>query len=177
MNEVLSKVKNPIMGFLDESAIQLNPGKRRVINTPYVSYREGERKSRTIFGFIALNGNDVVMLSDKSRAEDMVAFLELIRKGNPERPICMILDNARIHHARIVRERAEELDIHIYLPPYCPDLNPIEFGWRDLKRELARFLDFDKMVGRSKDVALNLFAERKHGYARCWVEEFIGAEN
>ena len=40
VNEVLSKVKNPIMGFLDESAIQLNPGKRRVINTPYVSYRE-----------------------------------------------------------------------------------------------------------------------------------------
>jgi len=46
-----------------------------------------------------------------------------------------------------------------------------------LKRELAKFLDFDEMVGRSKDVALSLFAERKHGYARYWVEEFIGAEN
>ncbi|MHC1584573.1 MAG: transposase [Methanosarcinales archaeon] len=23
----------------------------------------------------------------------------------------------------------------IYLPPYSPDLNTIEFGWKDLKRE------------------------------------------
>ncbi|RLI86731.1 MAG: IS630 family transposase [Archaeoglobales archaeon] len=167
-----------MIAFLDESSIQLNPGKRRVINTPYVSYKEGEKKSKTIFGFMALNGNDVVMLSDKSKAEDMAAFLELIRKENPNRPICIILDNARIHHARIVKKRAEELSIHlIYLPPYCPDLNPIEFGWRDLKRELARFLDFDKVVERSIEVAIELFGERKHGYARYWVGEFISAEN
>jgi len=144
VDEVLSKVENPIVAFLDESSIQLNPGKRRVINTPVVKYKEGEKKSKTIFGFIALNGNDVVMLSDKSKAEDMVAFLELIRKENPERPICIVLDNARIHHARAVKARAEELDIYfIYLPPYAPDLNPIEFGWKDLKRELSSILDFD----------------------------------
>jgi len=118
------------------------------------------------------------MLSDKSKAEDMAAFLELIRKENPEQPICIILDNARIHHAKIVKKRAGELSIHlIYLPPYCPDLNPIEFGWRDLKRELAGFLDFDEMVERSRDVALELFGERKHGYARYWVGEFISEEN
>jgi len=56
-------------------------------------------------------------------------------------------------------------------------LNPIEFGWRDLKRELARFLDFDKVVERSIEVAIELFSERKHGYARYWVGEFISAEN
>ena len=127
---------------------------------------------------MALNGSDVVMLSDKSKAEDMLAFLELIRKENSEQPICIILDNARIHHARIVKKRAEELSIHlIYLPPYCPDLNPIEFGWKDLKRELAGLLNFDEIVERSIEVALELFGERKNGYARYWVEEFISAEN
>ncbi|WP_457550472.1 IS630 family transposase [Archaeoglobus sp.] len=175
VNEVLSKVEDPIIAFLDESSIRLNPNRIRVVNTPVVKYREGEKKSKTIFGFMALNGNDVVILSDKSKAEDMVAFLGLIRRENPERPICIILDNARIHHARIVKERAEELNIHlIYLPPYCPDLNPIEIGWGDLMRELARFLDFDEMVERSIEVALDLFGKRKHSYASYWVEEFIG---
>jgi transposase len=61
-------------------------------------------------------------------------------------------------HAKAVKIRAEELDIHfIYLPPYSPDLNPIEFGWKDLKRELSSVLDFDEMIERSEGIALELF--------------------
>ncbi|MGB9660122.1 MAG: hypothetical protein ACPLY9_06390 [Nitrososphaerales archaeon] len=45
---------------MDESSLQLDPKKRRVINTPVVSY-EGEKKSKAIFGFMALNGNDVAL--------------------------------------------------------------------------------------------------------------------
>jgi transposase len=33
----------------------------------------------------------------------------------------------------VVKKAEEELNIRfIYLPPYSPDLNPIEFGWKDL---------------------------------------------
>ncbi|RLI88700.1 MAG: hypothetical protein DRO98_02650 [Archaeoglobales archaeon] len=47
--------------------------------------------------------------------------------------LCIVY-NARIHHAKAVKIRAEELNIYfIYLPPYSPDLNPIEFGWEDLR--------------------------------------------
>lgn len=60
----MSKVENPVIGFLDESAIQLNPNKRRVINTSIVKYREGKKRSKSIFGFIALNGN-LVSVADK----------------------------------------------------------------------------------------------------------------
>lgn len=75
------------------------------------------------------------MLSDSCKSGDMIDFLEVIRKENPERHLCIVLDNARIHHAKAVKARAEELNIHfIYLPPYSPDSNPIEFGWKDLKR-------------------------------------------
>jgi len=34
----------------------------------------------------------------------------------------------------------------IYLPPYSSDLNPIEFGWKDLKGKLSSILDFDEMI-------------------------------
>ena len=41
----------------------------------------------------------------------------------------------------------------------------------------ARFLDFDKVVERSVEVAIELFGERKHGYAKVLGWEFISAEN
>ena len=61
-------------------------------------------------------------------------------------------------------------------PPYSPDLNPIEFGWKDLKRELSNILDFNEMIKSCEGVALDLFDERKQGYSSYWVEEFISAE-
>jgi len=60
-----------------------------------------------MFGFISLNGNDLVMLSDFCKSDDMIAFLELIRKQNPDKPLCILLDNARIYHARVVAAKAE----------------------------------------------------------------------
>ena len=47
----------------------------------------------------------------------------------------VILDNFRTHHAKKVREEAEKLNISlVYLPPYSPDLNPIENVWKSVKR-------------------------------------------
>jgi hypothetical protein len=47
-----------------------------------MEYDEGERRkrSRTVFGFMALNGNDVVMVSETAKATDMTSFLELVRR-------------------------------------------------------------------------------------------------
>jgi transposase len=124
---------------------------------------------------MALNGNDVAMLSDRSKAEDMIFFMDLIRKNNLDRPICIILDNAKIHHAKIVKFHAEKLSVYfIYFPPYSPDLNPIEFGLKDLKRELSKFLNFEKMVGESESIALKILKERKYSYTKEWRREFMG---
>ena len=50
----------------------------------------------------------------------------------------IILDNFRSHHAKLTTETAEKLNIDlIFLPPYSPDLNPIEFIWKAIKRELS----------------------------------------
>ena len=88
------------------------------------------------------------------------------------------MDNARIHHAKTVKIRAEGLDIHfIYLPSYSPDLNPTEFGWKDLKRELSSIFGFGEMIKSCEGVVLDLSGERRQGYSRYWVKEFISAEN
>jgi DDE superfamily endonuclease len=129
----------------------------------------------TFFGFMSLNGKDVVMASQQAKAIDMVSFLEAVRGANGrKRPIIIVVDNARIHTAKITKLTAGDLSIFlVFLPPYSPDLQPIEFVWKDLKRELAAKLDFDGMIDASGPTALALLEERKHTYSASWVESFI----
>jgi transposase len=112
----------------------------------------------------------------------MAAFLELVREENGGsqdagggcRPILVVLDNARVHIASLVKEKAGALQIErVFLPPYSPDLMPIEFGWKDLKRELSAYLNFDDAVCLAKDTALNLFSQRRYSYAKHWICSFI----
>lgn len=128
-----------------------------------------------------MNGSDVVMASETAKAIDMTSFLEVVRGENgsiTDVPILAVLDNATIHRANFTRGRAEELGIFpVFLPPYSPDLNPIEFGWKDLKRELAAKLKFDEMIDASGPTALRLFEERKNTYTAHWVESFITAKS
>jgi hypothetical protein len=167
-----------VIGFLDESSLRTDPGRRRVINTPVVRYTDkGERyavRSMTFFGFMSLNGSDAVMASQSARAFDAVSFLEVVRGANETRPIVVVVDNATIHRAKLTRAVARDLDIFfVFLPPYSPDLNPIEFGWKDMKRELAAKLNFDAMIDASGPTALRLFEERKKTYSAHWIESFI----
>ena len=47
----------------------------------------------------------------------------------------MVLDNSACHTAKTVRWPANVAPV--FLPPYSPELNPIERLWRDLKDQLA----------------------------------------
>ena len=42
----------------------------------------------------------------------------------------IVMDNMRSHHAKIVKELLDRAGVrYLYLPPYSPDLNPIEKMW------------------------------------------------
>ena len=51
----------------------------------------------------------------------------------------IVMDNMRSHHAKIVKQVLDESEINdLYLPPYSPDLNPIEKMGSKLKAYLRK---------------------------------------
>jgi len=55
-----------------------------------------------------------------------------------EKRVLIVIDNARFHRKNIL-EKIIEGTGHclLFLPPYSPDLNPIEKLWANMKKKLA----------------------------------------
>ena len=98
-----------------------------------------------------------------------VIFINEIRDQNPEKNILIILDNFRSHHSKFVAETAELLDIRlVFIPPYSPDLNPIEFIWKSVKRivSTASINSEENLKDRIRDDFLELSTSRT--FAKNW---------
>ena len=121
---------------------------------------------------MSLNGKDSVMMTDRGNAETLVEFLKIIKSNNPQKRIVVICDNARIHHAKDTGAFLKKENIvFVFLPPYSPDLNPIEFAWKDVKKELSRYMIFDEMIKNAKKASLQKFSG-SHRYSKKWVDVF-----
>ena len=52
----------------------------------------------------------------------------------------LVMDNMKSHHAKAVKDLLDSSGVrYIYLPPYSPDLNPIEKLWSKVKALLRKF--------------------------------------
>lgn len=99
------------------------------------------RKSVACFGAVSLHsGQFVRMMCTIFNAATFQSFLKrLLRQQTPGRRMMLVLDNARYHHAILLapflRSHARHLRL-LFLPPYSPQLAPIERVWK-LTRRLA----------------------------------------
>lgn len=89
--------------------------------------------------------------------------------------ILTIWDGARPHRASMVREYLDSLEGHIhmtFLPPYCPELNPVEYLWAWLKRHaIANFCPDN--LNELQTTARNKLKSAQHRpsiIAACWVQ-------
>lgn len=57
----------------------------------------------------------------------------------------IVMDNASFHRKKRLHEIAERYKIKIiFLPPYSPELNPIEHFWHWLKKKICDLLKFSR---------------------------------
>jgi putative transposase len=129
--------------------------------------------------FIQIRGESISGFLESSRAPNIAKFLEKIKEENREyKAIIAILDNFPSHRADMVKKRAEELGIYlVYLPPYSPDLNPIEFLWRSIKRVVS--LKLIKTIEELRVTIKRSFQRfsTKLTYAKEWIKIFIAGYN
>jgi hypothetical protein len=99
----------------------------------------GRNDRRVLFGAInPRTGHRLVVRRPRMRQEDFQAFLRHLRDHYPGRPLWLLLDRAPCHEAFKSQVLAGRLDIGLlWLPTQCPELNPVDHLWRELKRLLA----------------------------------------
>jgi len=73
----------------------------------------------------------------------MSIFLEEVGKRHPDKMIFMFLDQASWHKANELKI-PENMRI-FYLPPYSPELNPVEHIWEELKEKWFYNYTFDSL--------------------------------
>ena len=57
----------------------------------------------------------------------------------------IVMDNASFHRKKRLYELAEQYNVKIiFLPPYSPELNPIEHFWHWLKKKICDLLKFSQ---------------------------------
>ena len=132
--------------FADEAAAQLTPCVARtwapVGETPVLEHQAGRDKVSLLGGLIwrprSRSCDLLLHLYPKQNvdAPRLIVFLEALRteiKG----PITLVWDNLKAHHGKQVHkyaaDNADWLQI-VFLPPYCPEFNPIEYVWSAWKR-------------------------------------------
>jgi len=109
------------------------------------------RKSIACFGAVSLEtGKFAYSLCDTFDAKTFETFLQLLlRRRTPGKRMVVVLDNARYHHAKLLapmlRKYRAVLTL-LFLPPYSPQLAPIERVWK-LTRRLATHNRYFETLG------------------------------
>lgn len=170
--------QNTVIGFLDETSPQTTANTQRLWSFGKPTICKNTTKIRAnAFGFYALNGTSAIDFEPNSKKESVCDFLKTIWEANIGKNIVLILDNFSSHKAKITRKYAEDHGINlIYLPPYSPDLNPIEFIWKSIKREVS--CEFIRDVEHMKNLIRENFYRfsAKRSFAANWIKVFLGNE-
>ncbi len=89
----------------------------------------------TILGALSTRGMIATMtIEEATDADIFLAYLDCVLCPTLRSGDVVVMDNLSAHKVKGVRERIEAAGASlIYLPPYSPDMNPIEKAWSKLK--------------------------------------------
>jgi transposase len=125
--------------FIDETGITTKmarlrgraaKGKRCIASIPY-----GHWMTTTVTAGLRLSGVSAPMLLDGPMdGEHFLAYIEQVLVPELTPGDIVIMDNLPAHKVSGVRTAIEAVAAHLlYLPPYSPDLNPIEMAFSKFK--------------------------------------------
>jgi len=147
--EVLSQARQIDLYYADEAAVALTPC------VPYawqftdeeVSMPSEQGKGVNCFALLARDNRSVIETTTETITSQFL-FEQFERFSIGLRKLTVVvLDNAAVHRARIIKERLgvwQQRGLFLfYLPRYSPHLNIVETLWRKLKYEWLAAKDYE----------------------------------
>jgi transposase len=161
----IEKVKNiPLkdLVYIDESGIDHNDIKTSCWakrGAKIIGERSGKRRTRTSV-IAALNGDEIkapIRFTGTANTELFVYWIENILLPTLIAGQVVIMDNCSIHKSTKVKSLIDSVGCKlIYLPPYSPDLNPIENYWAVMKNQIKKQRDkFENFLDNIDSVLTN----------------------
>ena len=162
---------------MDESGISERPTRVRTWalkgQTPIIQFHFNWNHVSVIAGLTRTNC--LFRLHEGSiKKEQIVEFLKAL-KAHLKQPLLVIWDGLKAHRSHLVRDYVDSLGGHIqiaFLPPYAPDLNPVEYLWAWLKRHaLANYCpnDMSELHTTARN-QLKSAQKRPSIIAACWMQ-------
>jgi transposase len=128
--------------FLDESGVTTSMTRLYARGTGGGRIHEatpgGRWKIMTILGAMSLSGMVATMTIEEPTDTDIfLAYVEHLLYPVLKAGDVVVMDNLSAHKAPAVWQWIEKAGAEVlYLPPYSPDLNPIEKAWAKIKQRL-----------------------------------------
>ncbi|CAG8835550.1 16683_t:CDS:1, partial [Cetraspora pellucida] len=167
--------------YINETGFNLHLSSSRgrsLRGQPAVQVVETQR-GKNITVIAAINKNGVLNYTaylGSANADTFAEFIqELIFLVPTNKKKFLIMDNAVIHHAYIVKDIVEDSSHEIfYLPPYSPFLNPIESTFSKVKDLVARnkIRDHETILSRIANAFDAVFEEDCLGWIRHTMTYF-----
>jgi transposase len=137
----------------DYQAIQytwFEKGKQRIIRTT------GKHRGVKLFSTVDYVMGKIIWQEDEEyTADKFLVFLQKVVAAYPTGKIVMVLDNARIHHAKLLEpflnQQGGRLEF-VFLPPYSPELNIVEGLWKWLKSDVVNNVFYHTVAEIRKNV-------------------------
>ncbi len=106
-----------------------------------------------MIGALVVRGlRGLMTLEGGTDADVFEAFIEQVLARRLRCGDIVVLDNVGAHKPERIRALVEAVGARLlFLPPYSPDLNPIELGWSKLKAVLK---DFGARTREGLDLAI-----------------------
>jgi len=108
---------------------------------PKTSCKQRQRERQTAMGSYNFDtGQMTVTFHQRGNYQSFKRHLKKILKiYRQHSKIIMVVDNVRFHHAKLLKKwliNHSKLEI-VYLPPYSPELNPIERAWWYMRKKIT----------------------------------------
>jgi transposase len=115
------------------------------------------KKNISLFGAVNLSSGKLIhYMNPIFNAVTFWEFLKMLSKrGGKKKNIIVVLDNARYHHAVLLKPwlyiKRHRIRL-LFLPPYSPELNPIERVWKLVRKNCTHNQYFPSLDCLAKNV-------------------------